>query len=261
MSDFHGSNRPDQSTPAAAAHTAQEKAAEGARLVSGQAAEVAGTAKEQAANVAGEAKAQAQDLVSEVRTQLQDQAQTQTKRLATNVRRLADELQEMSENGKPESSTAGAVRKIADGGHQVAARLENRGPDGLFSDLQNYARRRPGVFLAGAALAGFAVARLGKDVKAAGSGDSGSASGPTSGYGDTRTGQFPPDYGEADYPVATPTPAPRATGYATDPLDSYGQSQPPHVVPDYAPDPPTVRPPSPPVPPLPYENPQRPQGS
>ncbi|MGV2922065.1 hypothetical protein RMO59_40120, partial [Streptomyces alfalfae] len=44
-----------------------------------------------------------------------------------------------------------------------------RGPDGLVSDLQDFARRKPGVFLAGAALAGFVAARAGKGVSAAGS--------------------------------------------------------------------------------------------
>ncbi|MET9950504.1 hypothetical protein ABZ135_03005 [Streptomyces sp. NPDC006339] len=169
MSDFQGTSRPDQSRSAAVAKTAQEKASEGAGLVGDKAAEVAGTAKEQAAGVAHEATAQARDLVGELRDQLQGQAQSQTQRLAENVRRLADELREMSESGKPDSSAAGVVRQIADGGHQVASRLEERGPDGLVSDLQDFARRRPGVFLAGAALAGFAVARAGKGVSAAGS--------------------------------------------------------------------------------------------
>ncbi|WP_219689037.1 hypothetical protein, partial [Streptomyces anatolicus] len=177
MSDFQGTSRADQSKPAAVAQTAQAKAGEGAGLVGDKATEVAGTAREQAAEVAQEATAQARDLVGEVRDQLQDQARSQTRRLAENVRRLAGELQEMSESGKPDSSVSGVVRQIADGGHQVASRLEERGPDGLIGDLQDFARRRPGVFLAGAALAGFAVARAGKGISAAGSDTSSPAAG------------------------------------------------------------------------------------
>lgn len=169
MSDFQGRNRQDQSTSAAVAETARHKASEGAGLVGEQAGQVAGTAKEQASGVGHEATAQARDLVGEVRDQLQDQARTQTRRLAENVRRLADELHDMSANGKPDSTAAGVVGQIADGGRQVASRLEQRGPDGLVSDLQDFARRKPGVFLAGAALAGFVAARAGKGVSAAGS--------------------------------------------------------------------------------------------
>ncbi|WP_051807166.1 hypothetical protein [Streptomyces sp. NRRL F-2664] len=169
MSDFQSASRQDGSRTAAAAQTVQDKAGEGASLVGGKAAEVGGTAKEQAAQVMGEATAQARDLVGELRTQLTGQAGTQTQRLADNVRRLSDELRELGENGKPDSTMAGVARQIADSGRQVADHVAQRGPDGLVTDLQNFARRRPGVFLAGAALAGFVIARAGKGVGAAAS--------------------------------------------------------------------------------------------
>ncbi len=255
MSDFQGTSRPDQSRSAAVASTAQDKASEGAGLVGDKAAEVAGTAKEQAAGVAHEATAQARDLVGELRDQLQGQAQSQTQRLAENVRRLADELRDMSESGKPDSTASGLVRQIADGGHQAASRLERRGPDGLITDLQDFARRRPGVFLAGAALAGFAVARAGKGVSAAGSST-------TSGSG--------AESGQQQVPSSPVTsPRPQVTGAGT----PHGQFQPPPVAPGYG-QPPTptwpatTTPPPPPppaspaAPPPPYPGPQRPiQGS
>lgn len=251
MSDFQGTSRPDQGRPAAVAKTAQDKASESAQLVGDKAAEVAGTAKEQAAGVGHEATAQARDLVGELRDQLQDQAQSQTQRLAENVRRLANELRDMSESGKPDSSASGVVRQIADGGHHVASRLEQRGPDGLISDLQDFARRRPGVFLAGAALAGFAVARAGKGISAAGSS-------PTSNTGSAS--------GQRQVP-STPV---SSSGYEMPP-ETCGQSQPEPVAPGYG-QPPTpawpttATPPSPPpaspAAPPPYPNPQRPiQGS
>lgn len=196
MSDFDGSSRRTEDTTAAVAHTAQDKAAQGAGLVGDKATEVAGTARQQASEVAGEATARARGLGNELRDQLQDQAHTQTERLAQNVRRLADELEDMSRKGRPDSSAAGMVGQVADGGHKVAAHLESRGPDGLVSDLQDFARRRPGVFLTGAALAGFAAARVGKGVKATG--------------GSTRTASGP-----------------------TDTTDTYEQPQPPHLTPSY----------------------------
>ncbi|MFJ6797121.1 hypothetical protein [Streptomyces sp. NPDC091268] len=219
MSDFQDSSRWQESRTAAVAQTAQEKASESAALVGGKAAEVGGTAKEQAANLAGEATAQARNLVGDLRNQLQGQARTQTQSLAENVRRLAQELRDMSEGGNPDSSMAGAARQVADKGNQVAARLEERGPDGLVSDLQNFARRRPGTFLAGAAVAGFLVGRAGKEVSAAGSADSGTGDGSGSGAGN-RTGGGVPPVGRSGVPA----------GY-DDLTDSYGQSQPPHVAP------------------------------
>jgi uncharacterized protein YjbJ (UPF0337 family) len=167
LSDFESSSRSSDGTTATTAQTARDKASEGTDLVAGKAGDVAGTAREQAAGVAGEATARAQDVVGELRSQLETQARSQTQRLADNVRRLADDLHDMSRNGDGDSPAAGAVKQIADRGHQAASRLEDRGPDGLLSDLQEFARRRPGTFLAGAALAGFATARLAKGAKSA----------------------------------------------------------------------------------------------
>ncbi|MEI5032184.1 hypothetical protein RB201_02590 [Streptomyces sp. S1A(2023)] len=183
MSDFESSSRPGDGTTATTAQTARDKAGEGTDLVAAKAGDVAGTAREQAADVAGEATARAQDVMGELRSQLEEQARSQTQRLADSVRRLADELHDMSRNGDSDSAAAGAVKQIADRGHQTAARLEDRGPDGLLSDLQDFARRRPGAFLAGAALAGFATARLAKGAKSADGGEDRHASTTDSGTG------------------------------------------------------------------------------
>ncbi|MEU8943309.1 hypothetical protein AB0C97_35520 [Streptomyces goshikiensis] len=51
--------------------------------------------------------------MGELRAQLTDQAQTQTQRLAENVRRLSQELRELGENGKPDSTMADVARQIA----------------------------------------------------------------------------------------------------------------------------------------------------
>ncbi|MFD3695169.1 hypothetical protein ACFWUZ_03280 [Streptomyces sp. NPDC058646] len=239
MSDFQSASRQDDSRTAAVAHTVQDKAGESASLVSGKAAEVGGTAKEQAANVVGEATAQARDLVGELRTQLTGQAETQTQRLAENVRRLSQELRELSENGKPDSTMAGMARQIADGGQQMAAHVEKRGPEGLLSDLQGFARRRPGVFLAGAALAGFVVARAGKGVSAAASSESSGGSGAAAPAVAARPAPAPGG-------GAVTPPRPQQSGVPAgyeDPLDTYGQSQPPHVAPAPPAYPPAASPP------------------
>jgi hypothetical protein len=43
---------------------------------------------------------------------------------------------------------------------QLASRIEQGGLDGLLNDVSRFARRRPGVFLAAAAGAGFLIGRL-----------------------------------------------------------------------------------------------------
>ncbi|MFD3543945.1 hypothetical protein ACFWUQ_31200 [Streptomyces sp. NPDC058662] len=237
MSDFQDASRQDESRTTAVAHTVQDKAGESASLVGAKAADVGGTAKEQAAHVVGEATAQARDLMGELRSQLTGQAESQTQRLAENVRRLSQELRELGENGKPDSTMADMARQIADGGQQMAAHVEKRGPEGLVSDLQSFARRRPGVFLAGAALAGFVVARAGKSVSAAASSetaDGGGAAGPA-----RVERPVPP----GDSGIARPArPSGIPAGYE-DPLDTYGQSQPPHVTPAPPVHPPASSPP------------------
>jgi uncharacterized protein YjbJ (UPF0337 family) len=167
LSDF---DKPgdDRGASQAIAHTAQDKAAEGGAVVTEQASQVAGTAKEQAGRVADEGVAQARNLAQEVREQVTAQAQTQTQRLGENLQRLSQDLHDMASSAKPDTLAATAVRRIAEGSGQVADHVQRRGPEGLVGDLQDFARRRPGTFLAGAALAGFAVARLSKDAGAAG---------------------------------------------------------------------------------------------
>lgn len=194
MSDFNGGNRPNEDTAAAVKQTAQARAGEGAELVGDKATDVVGAAGQHAGEMAGEASARARDVAGELRDQVNDQAQAQTRRLARNVRRLADELSDMGESGKEDSPATDAVRQIADRGRDVADRLESRGPQGLVSDLQDFARRRPGVFLAGAALAGFATARLSKGISAAS--DDGAAT--PSADGDRGAGSPAPAVGEPD---------------------------------------------------------------
>jgi hypothetical protein len=232
LSDIDGPDRRDQNKTAAAASAAQEKAAQGTEVVTEHASSVAGTAKQQAAGVAGEARSQVRDLAGQVRGQLRDQAQSQTHSLAANLQRVADDLKEMSSSARPGSAAAKAVRQVADGGGRVASRLENRGPEGLLSDIEGFARRRPGVFLAGAALAGFAVARAGKGVSAAGSDGGGRSASGGEPYGGDRPAERPAPAGVAA--GDTRSASSRAGFGQPDPLDTYGQSQPPHYTPGSA---------------------------
>ena len=162
-------------TGAAAGSTAsgpQERASEVAGVAKDQATGVASTAKEQAASVAstageqvravaGDAKHQARQLVDNGRQQLRDQAGEQTKRAASSLRDLGDQLQKMvSGQGPAEGPAADLARQAAQSVQQFADSLENRRPEDLLHEVKRFARQRPGVFVLGALGAGFVAGRV-----------------------------------------------------------------------------------------------------
>jgi hypothetical protein len=129
--------------------------------------DIAGTAKEQVSAVASTAQNQVRDLTSQAKDQLRTQAEEQTRRLAQNLRQMSEQLKQMA----TESSSAGPARDLvhqaADHGLRTADFLESRGPDGVVGEMRRFARRRPGLFLLSAAVAGAAVGRMTRAAKAA----------------------------------------------------------------------------------------------
>jgi hypothetical protein len=69
----------------------------------------------------------------------------------------------MAEN-RADSPARTVVSRVAQGGHDLADYLARRGPDGVLAEVQEFARRRPGAFLATALVSGFVVGRLGRGV-------------------------------------------------------------------------------------------------
>lgn len=157
------------STPTAAATeeaatlagTAAEQAREVATAATSTAQQVTATATGEAGLVASEVAAQGRNLVEETRTQLHQQAAGQTERLSQTLRKLSDEARALSQGRADESGPLREyVEQAASQISTVATRIEERGFDGIVSDVQQFARRRPGTFLLGAAVAGFAAGRL-----------------------------------------------------------------------------------------------------
>ncbi|MGW6915612.1 hypothetical protein ACWGB8_17600 [Kitasatospora sp. NPDC054939] len=212
----------------------KEKVGEGAAATGRQASEVADTAQEQAAHVAGEALSQARDLATGLREEVREQSRTQTRRLAHNVHGLARELQQMGEHGEPHSPATTAVRRLAEGGQRIADHLEQRGPEGLLDDVQDFARRRPALFLAGAALAGFALGRTGKGVSAASDTNGAPSPAEAAGPKSTPPAGASPRHSTHAAPRTPVTREASAADAVTDPYNEYGQSQPPHMTPEYA---------------------------
>ena len=156
--------------------TAQQEAGAVKDTAVGAGKDVADTAKGQAQNVVGETKAQAKGLLDQVKTQANDQAGTQQQRLAGIVGSYSGELDAMASGSDESGPLTDLVRQGADKGQEFSRWLEHHEPSDLLREVQSFARRRPGVFLIGAAVAGIAVGRLtrgfaaeAKDEKQAGS--------------------------------------------------------------------------------------------
>lgn len=162
---------PYVSTPsedaASTGDVAREQGEQVADEATQQAQGVAATVTEETAHVAHEAADHARDLATNAKEQLHRQAREQTDHLGGVLGELGDRVHALAD-GRPED--AGAVgdytERIADQVDGLAARVSTAGFDGIVDDVQSFARRRPGAFLASAAVAGFTVSRLGRGVQA-----------------------------------------------------------------------------------------------
>lgn len=201
----------------------KQAAGQSAQAAGQAAGEVKDTAKQQARRVGSEAKTQARTVASEVRGRVSEQARTQNDRLVGGIRQMADHLDEMRAD-REQSPATQVVSRVADGGRQMADYLERNGPEGVLREVQDFARRRPGAFLATALAAGFVVARLGKGVAKADETSSEPATKPASdafvsgpeAYQTGTAGSYPSDTAGSYPSGATTTTYPAAsTEYAS----------------------------------------------
>jgi hypothetical protein len=205
--------------------------------------QVASTAADQAKNVVAETRYQAQDLLQQGRSQLRDQAATQQQKAAQGLGSLAQQLRALADgtsDGAP-GPARDLIQQASGKLEEFGSWLQNREPAELLDEVRAYARRKPGAFLLGAALAGVVAGRLTSGIKAAhtgsgsllssGSGgssgnyavDQGAAYGgyPTTGYAETGyTGTGYGTTGTTTYPEGTGagytgTGYPEGTGYGT----------------------------------------------
>ena len=161
---------PSTTAPATTTEGAKEQAAHATAAAKDQAANVAASAKEQAGAVAStatrearavasEAAGEAKNLVADARQQLRTQADEQSAKVASLVGDIGSQLRTMADAG--DSGVAkDLVAGFADQAEQFSRRLGDGGLDRTLEDARRLARNRPGLFLAGAALAGFVVARV-----------------------------------------------------------------------------------------------------
>ena len=155
------------------ASTAKEQSQQVLRATKDQAGELVGTASQQAAEVAEQASAQARNLLEETRTRLEEQTVEGAHKLGTNLSRLGQEALALAD-GRPEEAPTvqGYVRRTGEGLLDAADRafgvsddVRTRGLGGVLSDVQSFARRRPGAFLIGTAVLGVMAGRATRNAK------------------------------------------------------------------------------------------------
>ncbi|HEV7210640.1 MAG TPA: hypothetical protein VGN47_02880 [Blastococcus sp.] len=146
--------------------------------------QVASTATDQAREVAQETQRQAKDLLDQGRTQLRDQAVTQQQKAAGSLTSLAQELRGLADgtsDGAP-GPARDLLQQASGMVEGLASKLQHREPAELLDEVRSFARRKPGVFLLGAAAAGILAGRLTSGVKAAHSDSGPSGNGAAPGY-------------------------------------------------------------------------------
>ena len=170
-----GTSSTDQGTSGSGG--AGEKAKQTGEKAKQQASQVADDAKakgthvrdvaaDEASNVAGEAKSQAKGLLETTRSEVSDQAAQQTKRAASGLSTLGEQLQSLASGDPQDGPAKDLAQQAADRVSAAARWMEGREPADLLQDVQRFARRRPGTFLAIAAGVGLVAGRLTRGVAA-----------------------------------------------------------------------------------------------
>jgi len=147
---------------------AAERASQVAGVARDEARDVAGAVREEAKAVASEAATQVHNVVDSTRSALRTQAHQNTERASGALGDLGSQFRALAEGDR---EGAGALGRYADEAgarlRSMADRLNRKGFDGVVDDVQAFARRRPGAFLAIAAASGFVAGRLFRGAQAA----------------------------------------------------------------------------------------------
>jgi hypothetical protein len=131
--------------------------------------QVASVATDQAKEVAYETQRQAKDLLDQGRTQVRSQVVSQQQKAGQGLSSIAQELRALADGtsqGAP-GPARDLLQQASSSVESFASMLQNREPGELLDEVRRFARRRPGLFLLGAAAAGVLAGRLTSGVKAA----------------------------------------------------------------------------------------------
>lgn len=143
------------------ARTAKDEASNVASAAADTARTVAGEAATQAKAMATQVTDQVQSLFHEARGELMSQADTKSRQATSGLRTLSGQLSALAEGRTSEAGPLADYLQEARGKvSALASRVENGGPQGVLDDVTGFARRRPALFLLGAAGAGFVIGRI-----------------------------------------------------------------------------------------------------
>ena len=160
-----------------------------------QATEVASTAKDEARDVMQQAKEQAKSTARQLQNDLRDRANSEATKFAQTLREASYRMHTMADSaGSEQSLPASAVREGAQAAERLASRLDEGGLDSIMADFRTWARRNPGGFLLGGAVAGFIVGRAARNF---------TNNGGTTTNGSNGHGRYDPNY--EDYRDTTST--------------------------------------------------------
>jgi hypothetical protein len=148
--------------------TTTARAEQAASATREQATQVADSAKERARDVVHEAREQAQSTVRRVQGDIRERADQETSKFAQTLRDASRQMFAMADAGERESEqgslAGGLVREGAQAADRLASHLDEGGLDRVMADVRTWARRNPGGFLLGAAVAGFVAGRLARNL-------------------------------------------------------------------------------------------------
>ncbi|PWD51556.1 hypothetical protein C8046_13785 [Serinibacter arcticus] len=153
-----------------AASTVKDEVTSVASDAAASAGDVLGTARDEAAKVASEAKDQVSTLLHEATGQLRSQSTAGKERATVGLRGVSGELASLADASEDQGMVSDLARQASQRLDGAAGWLEDRDLDGVLTDVQRFARRRPFAFLAIAVGAGVVVGRLTRALKDAPSG-------------------------------------------------------------------------------------------
>ena len=148
----------------------QESAADVKEAAATSASQVRDQAAEEVRGVADTAMEQTKQTARGFAQGLEQEANEQSQRVAQLLDGLGGELDQMSQNGSGWASTL--VGDAAGRTKDLARWVETTEPRDMLSAVEDFARRRPVVFVAGSALAGLVLGRVTRSMMSKdGSGD------------------------------------------------------------------------------------------
>ncbi len=147
-------------TESGTVEAAKTEAAEVTHTAADAAKDVSHVAMDEAGAVMDEAKHQIRDLYEQTRTELTEEASKQQERVASGLQDVGEDLGSMARNAERQSLATELVRETSQRVGRVAEWLGDREPGAVLDEVKDFARRKPGVFIGAAAVAGVLAGRL-----------------------------------------------------------------------------------------------------